>query len=96
MLLLATTTLEKLQEVPSQFWINMLLVIFGGMLALVLVRHAAQMNKYLLSLLVFLFLSTVGFHWVYERNEPRALTPIVNVLAQFLPSKGHYAATSHR
>lgn len=96
MLLLATTTLEKLEAVPTQFWINALLVIFGGVIAFILVRHAAKMNKYILSLLVALFLVTIGFHWVYERNEPRALTPIVNVLAQFLPSKGYYASQASR
>ncbi len=91
MLLLAMTTLEKLQDVPQRFWINVLLIILGGILALVLVRHAAQMNRYVLSLLVFLFVSTVGFQWIYERNEPRVLTPFVEILAQFLPTKNQYA-----
>lgn len=94
MLVLAITTLEKLQAVPRHFWINVLLIIFGGVLALVLVRHAAKMNKYVLSLLIFLFVSTVGFQWIYERNEPRALTPMVDILAQFLPTKGYY--NNHR
>ena len=90
MLLLAVTTLEKLQAVPVRFWINAAIVIAGGALALVLVRHAARMNRYVLSLLILLFASTVGFQWIYERNEPRALTPIVDVLARFLPTKGFY------
>ena len=90
MLLLAVTTLEKLQAVPIQFWINASIVIAGGALALVMVRHAAEMNKYVLSLIVVIFVSTVGFQWVYERNEPSALTPVVDVLAHFLPTKGFY------
>ena len=93
MLMLAMTTLEKLQAVPDRFWINAGLVVIGGALTFILVRHAAQMNKYVLSLLVFLFVSTVGFQWIYERNEPRVLTPVVEILAQFLPTKGHYAAS---
>ncbi|WP_221031123.1 hypothetical protein [Actomonas aquatica] len=90
LLLMAMTTLEKLQAVPQRFWINVLLIIAGGVLALILVRHAARMNKYVLGLLIFLFVSTVGFQWIYERNEPRVLTPVVDVLAQFLPTKGFY------
>lgn len=89
-MLLAVTTLEKLQAVPTRFWINASIVIAGGALALVLVRHAARMNKYVLTLLIGLFVSTVGFQWIYERNEPRALTPVVDMFAHFLPSKGFY------
>ena len=42
-----------------------------------MVRHAAQMNKLVLGLIVFLWLSVVSFQLVYERNEPRFLTPYV-------------------
>ncbi len=87
LLLLATTTLEKLQAVPTRFWINTLIFIAGGWLAIMLVRHAAKMNKMVLAMIIIVSLSTVGFQWIYERNEPRFLTPYINLIAPFFPSK---------
>ena len=88
LLLLATTTLEKLQAVPTRFWINTLFLIVGGWLAIMLVRHAAKMNKMVLTMIIVVALTTVGFQWIYERNEPRFLTPYINIVAPFFPSKG--------
>lgn len=90
MLLLALTTLEKLQEVPERFWINCGLVVLSGAVALILVRHAARMNRMMLALIVFLLISTIGFQWIWERNEPHMLTPLINKIAPFLPSKPNY------
>jgi uncharacterized membrane protein YqjE len=90
MLLLATTTLEKLQAVPTRFWINAVIFILGGILAIVLLRHAARMNKMVLTMIVVVVLTTVGFQWIYERNEPRFLTPYINLIAPFFPSKNTF------
>lgn len=84
------TTWEKLQAVPTRFWVNALLLIAGGVAAILLVRHAARMNRFVLALIIFLLFSTVGFQWVYERNEPRALTPLINKIAPFFPAKTTY------
>ena len=56
----------------------------------VVVRYAAQMNKLVLSLIVFLLFSVVSFQWVYERNEPRFMTPYVEQVAPFFPGKIEY------
>ncbi|WED64189.1 hypothetical protein PXH66_17775 [Synoicihabitans lomoniglobus] len=84
------TTMEKLQQVPQRFWVNVLLVIGGGILALILVRHAARMNRMVLGTIIAVFICTVCFQWIYERNEPRALTPLINTIAPLLPSKGSF------
>ena len=34
----------------------------------------------------------VGFNWIYERNEPAFLTPIVEKIAPFFPAKDSYGA----
>ena len=90
MLLLATTTLEKLQAVPTRFWINAAIFIIGGWIAIMLVRHAARMNKMVLTMIIVVVMTTVGFQWIWERNEPRFLTPYVNLIAPFFPSKGSF------
>lgn len=91
MLPCAMTTWEKLEAVPTQFWVNALLLLAAGAVALILVRHAANMNRYIIALIIVLLLSTVGFQWIYERNEPQALRPFINKIAPFFPSPPTYA-----
>ena len=90
MLSIAMTTLEKLQMVPARFWVNALMVIVIGVIAILLVRHAAEMNRIVLTLIIALIVTTVGFQWIYERNEPAVLTPFVSKIAKYFPSKLNY------
>jgi len=90
MLPIAMTTLEKLQLVPTRFWINVIIIVSVGIIAIFLVRHAAEMNRRTLSFIVILVVTTVGFQWIYERNEPAVLTPLVSQVAKYLPSKPGY------
>jgi uncharacterized membrane protein YGL010W len=48
------------------------------------------MNKVVLAVIVFVVVVIMGFSWVYERNEPAFLTPLVEKIAPFFPSKGSY------
>tara|TARA_B110000305_G_C19453073_1_gene649212 strand:+ start:771 stop:998 length:228 start_codon:yes stop_codon:yes gene_type:complete len=73
--LFATTTLEKLQAVPQRFWVNAAIFIIGGWVAIMLIRHAARMNRMVLTMIILVSFTTVGFQWIWERNEPRFLTP---------------------
>lgn len=90
MLWLAMTTLEKLQAVPARFWVNVLLGISTFFVLLIVFRHAARMNKLLLGLLIGLLLTGVAFQWIFERNEPRFLTPYVDKIAPWFPGKIDY------
>ena len=75
MFLFATNTLEKLQAVPQRFWVNAAIFIIGGWVAIMLIRHAARMNRMVLTMIILVSFTTVGFQWIWERNEPRFLTP---------------------
>jgi FtsH-binding integral membrane protein len=91
MLLLATTTMEKLQRVPAQFWLKAGLAIVLFIAGVILIKKIAGMNKAVLGAIVFVLFTVVGFQWIYERNEPKWATPVVEKLANFFPSKGQYA-----
>ena len=82
--------MEKLKEVPPAFWLKLLLgvAIFVG--AIIALRKVAAMNKVVLAVIAFIVIVVIGVNWVYERNEPAFLTPVVNKIAPFLPSKGSY------
>jgi len=87
MLLFALTTVEKLQRVPVEFWLKMFSIVAIFTLSIVLIRSISQMNKVILTVAFFLIVTVLGFNWVYERNEPKFLTPAINFIAPFFPSK---------
>lgn len=91
MLLLAATTLEKLQAVPVKVWLNIGLAILIFIAAIIIIRKAAEMNKVLLSVIIFVIITSVGFNWIYARNEPKFLTPLIEPLAKFFPTAGKKA-----
>jgi hypothetical protein len=92
MLILAASALEKASALPGSFWIKVLLGIAVFFVAVFILKKVMQTNKVIMIVVGFIFCSIVFINWVYERNEPAFLTPVVNVLAGFLPSKGAYEA----
>jgi apolipoprotein N-acyltransferase len=83
---------ERLQEIPTEFWIKMGIGVAVLVALVIVLRKLAKMNKVLLSVIVFVIVTMVGFNWIYERNEPDWATPAVNWLAGFFPTKG----TAHK
>ena len=79
---------DKMRQIPADFWWKIALGIAVILGAVFVVRKVAKTNKVLLGVGAFVFVTIVGFNWIYERNEPKWATPAVNVLAGFLPSKG--------
>ncbi len=92
----ATTTLEKLQDVPMKVWGNLGMFILIFIASIFVIRKAAEMNKVVLSVIIFVVISCVGLNWVYARNEPKFLTPIIEPLANFFPTAGKQAEKEKR
>ena len=90
MLFLAASALEKAAQLPKSFWVNVVMAIAGLIIGVMLFQHAARMSKLSLSLIIFLLITVVGFQWIFERNEPRFLTPTINQIAPYFPSKINY------
>lgn len=82
----STVVEDKLKHVPEKFW----LFVGGGALAIVLLvtflRKVAHMNKIFVAIIVALVFALVGFNWVYQRNEPKFLTPVIDKIAPWFPS----------
>lgn len=87
----APSALDKLKQVPTAFWIKLAIAVAAVIAAVLILRKIAQMNKIVLTVIILIILSTVGFNWIYERNEPAWATPVVEKLAGFFPTKGAYA-----
>lgn len=90
--LAATTGLEKIKAVPPAFWWKLGAVVGCLIVLVIILRQVAQMNKMVLAIVVLVIFTVVGVNWIYERNEPAFLTPVIDKIAPFLPSKGSYNA----
>jgi hypothetical protein len=90
MLILAATALEKMKDVPAMFWIKAVALIVGFIVAVIVIQKVWHMNKLVLALIVFVVGGVMTFTWVYERNEPAFMTPIIGTIADtgFFPTKG--------
>jgi len=87
-----STPLEKLHNVSGQFWIKVILAIFALALLLFLFRKVMGMNKIILIIICGVILGVLGFSWIYNRNEPAFMTPIIEPIANsgFFPTQGAY------
>lgn len=83
------TTLDKIRQVPSQAWINAGICVLAVVVVLRLWRGLKKFNDYAPWFAAALAGSFIMFYWVYERTEPKFLTPVVDRLVYFLPSKAH-------
>jgi ABC-type enterochelin transport system permease subunit len=92
MLLLAVTALEKIKTLPPAIWMKIAIAIGAFVLTIFLFRRVMKMNKIIASVVVFVVGTVVFFSWVYNRNEPRFMTPLVEKVAPFFPSAGSYAS----
>jgi hypothetical protein len=91
MLLLAVTALDKIKTMPPEIWAKIGIAIAAFILVIFLFRRVMKMNKIIAAIIVFVVLTIVFFNWVYNRTEPKFLSPIVDRIAPFFPSAGSYA-----
>lgn len=84
------TVWEKLQAVPKETWISLLV---AAVVVILLVR-AWKTLKDINEIVPWIALVTIGgavvMYWTYERTEPKILSPIFDQLAKVLPSKIQY------
>lgn len=90
MLLLAVTALEKIKTLPPAIWMKIAIAIGAFVLTIFLFRRVMKMNKIIAAVIVFVVCTVVFFSWVYNRNEPPFMTPLVQRIAPFFPSAGSY------
>lgn len=90
MLFLATSALEKARSIPPATWLKLGIAVAAIVAVVVVLRAVAKMNKILLGVGVFVVVSIVCFSWIYNRNEPKWMTPVIEKVAPFFPSAGSY------
>jgi hypothetical protein len=88
--LAANTVLEKLQAVPPAFWMKVGIVVAALILFVILLRKLMNVNKFVLGGVIFIGGGVFMINMLYNRTEPKFLTPIFDKIAPFFPSAGAY------
>jgi len=82
------STVDRLKAIPADVWLKFAAGIGALIVAVVVLRKLARMNRVLLFAIVVVGLSIFGLSWVYNRDEPAWATPVVERIAEFFPTKG--------
>ncbi len=90
MLCLAASAVSKLHRIPRQNLVNLGLALLVLVVVIALIKVAARMNKFVLFAVIVVLVMVVGFTWVYERNEPKFLSPLIESLTPYFPSRPKY------
>ena len=78
---------EQFRKIPTQTWINLGICILTVVIIARVWKVLKGINEFVPYIAVTLAGGLIFFYWVYERAEPRFLTPLVDKLAPFFPSK---------
>jgi len=92
MLLFAVSAIEKAQSMKPEVWLKIGIAVVAVVAAVILYRRIMRVNKVIAGVVIFVVCTVVFFSWVYNRNEPKFLTPIVEKIAPFFPSAGAYSS----
>ena len=91
MLLLAVSAMEKAQSLKPEVWLKIGIAIVAFIAVIIIYRRVMKVNKIVAAVVIFVVCTVVFFSWVYNRNEPKFLTPIIEKVAPFFPSAGSYS-----
>lgn len=86
------STLERLSRVPKQVWINFAICVVAAVIVVRLWRGLRKFNAFTPWLAAAVAGTIILSYWTYERTEPAFLTPVVERLTFFLPTKAKHEA----
>lgn len=81
---------DQVRSVPRQFWINAIICILAVLIVSRMWREMKKLNDYAPYFAAVIVTTTVFFYWVYNRTEPRVLSPLVDRLTVFFPTKAKH------
>ena len=85
---LAALQMSKVTEkLPPDFLMKTGIFLLVVLVIVIAVKIYQGSNKIFLSIFLCAVFGVICFSWIYNRNEPAFLTPIVEPLSQFFPTK---------
>ena len=82
--------MDAMKQVSPATWFKIAMAVVVVIVGVFVLRKLFGMNKMIMGVIGFVVCSIVFFSWVYNRNEPRFMTPIIERIAPFFPSAGSY------
>jgi len=80
--------IDHLRHLPPEDWRKLALMLGTLIVGILLIQaYRRSKSRLFVNIILLLVTSIVFLHWVYERGEPKLLTPVINWVAQFLPGK---------
>mgnify|MGYP000748956654 CR=1 FL=1 len=77
---------QSLQPLYNQSWFPYALGVLGLLFAYSVFMSLKSLPKLVMYPIIMATCAIVFMNWVYNRNEPEILSPVVNMIAQFLPN----------
>jgi glucan phosphoethanolaminetransferase (alkaline phosphatase superfamily) len=96
MFVLALTAIEKMQTMKPELWLKIGIAVVAFVAAILIFRRIMRMNKIIAGVIVFVIVTVVFFSWVYNRNAPAVMTPVIEKIAPFFPSANSYTTKQKR
>lgn len=81
------TAIEKIKRIPGQVWLNLLIWIVAIVVIIRLWRALKRINDYAPYIAATFTGAVLFLTMVYYRNEPPFLTPVVEKLTNFFPTR---------
>ena len=91
-----SSVLDQLKDIPKQTWINIGICLLTVVVIVKVWGVLKRINEFVPYIAAVIAAFLIFMYWVYDRSEPRFLTPLVDKLAPFFPSKTTYGATQRR
>lgn len=91
-----TSVLDQLKGIPKQTWINLGICIVTLVVIVKVWGLLKKINEFVPYIAAVIAAFLILLYWVYDRSEPRFLTPLVEKLAPFFPSKATYTPNQRR
>ena len=87
---LAALQMSKVTEkLPPDFLMKTGIFLLIVLVIVIAVKIYQGSNKIFLSIFLCAVFGVICFSWIYNRNEPEFLTPVIEPLSQFFPTKGY-------
>lgn len=80
---------QSLQPLYNQPWFPYAVGVLGLIFAYSIFMTLKSLPKLVMYPIIMATCVIVFMNWIYHRNEPEVLTPMVNMIAQFLPNSVH-------
>lgn len=77
------------EKLPPDFMSKSLMFLAIIAVIVIAIKIYRGANKILLSIVLAAVLGIVFFSWIYNRNEPEFMTPIIEPLSNFFPTKDY-------